>query len=226
VEDCATWLCNAGVTPTITHDPKSRRWTLSITTDRIHATAVYGTGFNSNRIKQINSTLTVDGQKRAPACCGEHLAEIISKPGGKDRPAEPDPLPAPADPTTAPPYLRHQYGILTAKLGRRQPGATVTIARADPRRWVLGVDYPDGQHTHIRLYSERVGQEWKLARHRPFQVIRDGVDRTYEAKGRLEEAVRLLLDKERPDTPGAIGHSAPAWANTGLTVRRTTVIRV
>lgn len=226
VADAEEIIEESGVEPTLERI-SATRWRLTVSTERVHATAVYKAAATAfGRATHIDGTLIVDGKERVPATSAKHLGEIIVHPGGPDDPVLPDPVPTGGNPAAAPPILLHMRGIVLHKLATREPSASVSLGYDEERRtWVLGLDRERGS---FRFYFRRTKSQWMLDMKRPFQVIIDGVERTYEAGGKIEKMMELLAGSigDQPGPPTTMGRAADAKANNGLTVRKTTVIRV
>lgn len=215
----------SGIEPTIERISPTR-WQITVTTDRVHATATYKTAATSvGRAVHVDGTLTVDGNTRVPALGPKHLAKILAHPGGPDDPVQPDPIPTGGNPAAAPPMLLHMRGIILYKLAARET-ATVAMGYSNERRtWVLGLDRARGS---FRFYFRRSKNQWMLDTKNPFQIIIDGIDRTYEVGNNIDKMMELLATgmNDQSDPPTTMGRPIDAKANNGLTIRKTTVIRV
>lgn len=221
----------AGLTPEVERI-NSRRWRVSVTTDRVHAFAEYKAD-RLGRFAWTAGKLTVDGKDR-PTAPPVKLAEIVRDPDAYLAAALVDipPMPAAREVEEAPPAVRHAYAILNKGLGGKvlASGTVLTprLGRSETGRWIIGFDF--NETSCLRVTYERFGKaRWGMASKRPIRLIVFGDDRSREVKEDLGKAIALALAglaaEPTSSTPAVNSPSAAAQSNS-VTVRKATVIRV
>ena len=194
-----------------------RLWRLTLENERVHLTVDYRSRRPGGSTRWAGSTLTVDGESRPLAQNYEHFVEIFRNPGMKGELA---PIPPGGDITEAPAVVRGFYEK------NQRAGIYDLRAGFDGDRWVIGLDHPRGG---LR-FTFRCGLngKWGADPAAPMQVVIDGIDRTAETAGDLENALALLGGHPSEDSAPAGGLVASAQASSranSVEVRRATVIR-
>lgn len=190
-------------------------WRISAATDRVRVVTDYKLT-QGGRVKWLNSTLEVDGQRRPLASNIKELAHIFNNPDEAPVARLP-PMPEATPESEAPPLTRHQYKVLLDKLGHR---IDIQLGRRG-QQWVIGLgDGPTGLRMHCQRSS---GGTWQMT----LQVVVNGEDRTEEAGNDLSKAIALLAGilPEAPTDQPPIDKPAAATVTNSVLVRRTTVMR-
>lgn len=221
----------AGLRPEVER-VSSRRWLVTVTTDRVHAFAEYKAD-RFGRFSWAAGKLTVDGKNR-PTVSPDKLAEIVRDPDAYLAAALVDvpPMPPAREVEEAPPAVQHAYATLTKRLGGKvlSNGTTLTpqLGKTDAGRWIIGFDF--NETSCLRVTYERFGKaRWGMASKRPILLIVLGDDRSREVKKDLSKAVTLALTAlaaEHPSAPSSVNSSSATVQPNSVTVRKTTVIRV
>lgn len=195
----------------VVEQPHSRKWRITVASDRVTTTMDFSV--QGHRCRWVGSTLAVDGVSRPLVDTPEELGELFRHPDPVSVVVEPMPPAVPV--SEAPVRVRHYYAILASSpLGR---AATITIGRS-PKHWVIGFDLAD----RVTLRLEFHGKTWGLL------LVVDGVDRSREIDGELDQALALIGDALGEPVSGSssVPGTAPAARSNPVEVRRNTVIRV
>jgi hypothetical protein len=206
---------------------RGRRWRVTVSNDRVSMWVEYE-ALSRGRLQWAGSQLFIDGNQVPKADSYGHFLQIFADPDA-DMPAR-VPVFVDVDPGAAPPAVRSTYQKLVAAAGK-QPGELRVAVRRAGRQWLVCVE---NERMSLRCRFETplmnplrplASPQTRRAR-RPLELVVDGQDRTEEINGRIDKALAMMLDHPAPPARPAIGHRAPAAVNTGVAVRRQSVIRV
>lgn len=217
---------------------------LGVANERVRMTVDYTVRGIHGRWRWDSSRLWIDGQERPIAKSPAEFYAIFHDPStvtvvdgrlvvdsGEAETAEvrtePDPMPPAADPDRAPKEVRTVYRMFTDRLGDKltEKGGVIELGNAG-KLWVVGFSTPDGVVLRMN-FRKRKGGVCSLDRRRPIEVWIEGQDFTAEVGGDLEKAMGLIAGpRTAPGTGPKIGHPAPAAVNTGVRVRKQTVMRI
>lgn len=191
-----------------------RTWVLSVATDRVRVT--FDFVLENRKARRRGSTLAVDGVPRTLARDYDHLKLIFADPDNEGRgTAEPLPYLPDRPVEEACSAIQVTYKNLTTS------GLDVHVGEKDGH-WLLGFDTPDRS---LRMGFEKRRNRWGVAF---IQVIIEGVDRSREVRGGLEEAITLMFGinptPAEPLPPG-VGAPAKSGRSNSVETRRATVIR-
>lgn len=196
-----------------------RTWRLVTETDHVRLTVDYAIAGNG-KVRWKGSTLAVDGEFRPLAKNFADLvrifkeAEATSASADEEKPPVVFPMPPARPIDDAPAMVQAAYQALT-----RGGKFCAEVGEDDKGGWMLGVET---ETCALRLeYSQQRGK-WGVR----FQVVVDGVDRSKDAKGDLNKAIKLLQGPGAPpEATKKIGNPTAGARNTGVESRRITVIR-
>lgn len=170
-----------------------------------------------------HSRLWVDGVERARVESAEAFYRLFADPdsGGRikvdyadEEPFEPYPLEDPP-----PPAVQQLVARVAGMLARRTSDATVTCGRTVDGTPLVEITTSRG---YVRF---KMGTELKM------RAVVDGYDATGDAHGTIEDVLASFMDahdpaRPAPAAPGRARRASDTQRNTGVEVRRTTVIRV
>lgn len=211
-----------GVQPTF--EPLEHNvWRVTFQSERVAVTFDLRGG-NRGGFDQVDSTLTVDGNRRKLARDLEQLTAFFTDTTATLNALKVDiVVPEEADVKAAPAAVQHMYGQLAAKV--KNGDATLQASQPNADTWVVGLYMIDIARV-IEITFRRVSKKkWGIVT-RPYLVI-DGEDWSNEARG-LEEAMLLFVGGANPrpaDTHQAVRPQGPQSTATSVQVRKTTVIR-
>ena len=191
-------------------------WRIALSTERVALTIDYrhkGAG----RYDWADSTLAVDGQPRSLAKDAKHLASIFRDP---DQRAQFPAMPPESSPGRAPALVQSNYHKLRHHF---KDGAGVRLGQAG-RHWIIEV--ATGKAV-LRMNFIRQRKTWTLDSETPIQVSIDGIDKSADIDGNLEEALSLIFESGPQATPlyGSINATANPSRSNSVEVRRAVVMR-
>jgi hypothetical protein len=207
------------ITPTVTHNRAAGAWRIEASNDRARVT--FDLRLTRRGVRQMRSTLAVDGAPHRLAADIDELAALFGIPTTPDQAAPPlvlEPLPdgyqLPALAASILTQLRHAPH-LTVHTGLHDGKLTVAIAVPD-----------DGSNGTLYVAFARARGRWTIGSLR--LVDAHGVERSLPSGADLTQALQLLTGTPggEASAPTSIGRPQAARANTGVQVRKTTVIRV
>lgn len=216
-----------GVEPDIERRDNGRRYRLAVNSDRVRMQIDYK--LTGRRWVWAASQLYVDGVQRPIMKTPQHFYRLWHDPDSdgypRADPADEPPIePYPLE--DAPEDLRVFVERLRTRFEGRE-GKVLTFGRHPDGTPVVHVDNRETGGT-LLLRLERVGPTWFPSH---LRLTRGGYDRTSEAGGSFEEALRLLLGDWRgpavmPSGGPKVRGASDAQRNTSVDVRKQTVIRV
>jgi hypothetical protein len=191
-------------------------WRIALSTKRVAFTIDFRHK-GGGRFDWAHSTLAVDGQPRPLAKDVHHLASIFHDP---DQRAHFQAMPPACSPKGAPALVQHTYHMLR---NRFKDGASVRLGRTS-RHWI--VEFMTDRAT-LRMNFVHQKKSCILDGETPLQVSVDGIDKTAEVDGNLEEALSLIFETAPQSTPlnGSINAVANPARSNSVEVRRAVVMR-
>lgn len=215
----------AGATTTAEH-LTGRRWLVSAANERVEVRSEYQV-VDTRRLQLKASELLIDGRQVPRMQTYTDLVRLFANPDGGGEPAGDDPELVEVPVEDTPEGVRPTYQMLA----KRRPSGLQLLVRRAGRRWYVCLEndrvqlrfvFVDFLMDHRRPTRDTgVGPP----RHRPIVLVVDGEDRTDEVDGRLERALAMAGSHQAAQSPAGIAGEHAAAVNTGVDVRRQTVIR-
>lgn len=205
------------------------RWRITVSTDRVRMWVDYETR-SRGRLLMKASQLFIDGEQAPRADSYSQLVSMMSDAGRQETTSaeEISEVAVEADICDAPEEVRRVYRKWAAM---SLPDLRL-VSRRQGRRWSVCLENERIQLTanfeDCLMNPQRPMRDpaTRLSHKEPVTLIIDGADLTDKVQGRLDRALAMMAaHQSAPRDPAVAGESAAA-VNTGVQVRRQSVIRV
>ncbi len=201
------------------------RWRLGVDNGRVRMTVDFGPTGRGRRIDWVDSHLWVDGVEQPIANTPREFYDLFND--RRPAPAVPPPLPPAVDDLgTVPVEVRGVYNTLKARMpgALESPDATLEVCN-DGDLWIVAFTRPR-MAMRISMATGRSGV-CRMIRQMPIRMWVDEVDYSAHAGNDIAKAIQMFVHTgERHTTGPKISHAASAAVNTGVTVRKQSVMRI